>query len=654
MRADLSRDMKTLTLEAPSFPELKSDTAVRAVLGTLGAGTKLEDVRSLATLDEAQRGRLTELRAVLASAEARSARADAEAVRQDARQAEALATELRELGRRVAEPAREKLRQQAERTASAEAAAELAAQEFSNLRIGGVGGEPWRQLWHAARVFAEQGGADFPPPSGEPCPLCVQEMTPDAASRLSHFEAHVRSSVQAEARQAREALESALEPVDARHLDISRRPFIVGLREREPELASALRQYVEAIGAQMETMRADPAGAQVLPVLHEPSDQLQEWGKTRAAHADTLLAADDPHREKELRAELAELDAREKLAARLPDVEQWVGTLVRIAALHRAHSALATNRITIKQRQLSEEIVSGALNAKLGEELRNLDCSHIPVALHPHTQVGETQVALRLTATQGTPKVSEILSEGEQRALSLSFFLAEVAMSEGDGGIIVDDPVSSLDDERRDYIAKRLVAETAHRQVVVFTHDLPFLLDLMDRAEQAGLHPLVQGVWRLGTEVGRVDDHPPFKAMKLKPRIGLLDQEVARWHKQESPRDFDEAWRRVCDFYARLRTTWERGVEERLFKGVVARFQREVKTQALSDIVVTPEMVTLVREGMTRCSMFVHDEPPGANTRLPDRARLAQDLVVHPGNPCPYASRVLPVYVHLNGRAVWL
>ena len=29
-------------------------------------------------------------------------------------------------------------------------------------------------------------------------------------------------------------------------------------------------------------------------------------------------------------------------------------------------------------------------------------------------------------------------------------------------------------------------------------------------------------------------------------------------------------------------------------------------------------------------------------------------LVVHPGNPCPYASRVLPVYVHLNGRAVWL
>jgi hypothetical protein len=140
------------------------------------------------------------------------------------------------------------------------------------------------------------------------------------------------------------------------------------------------------------------------------------------------------------------------------------------------------------------------------------------------------------------------------------------------------------------------------------------------------MEPLVQGVWRLGAEVGRVDNHPPFKAMKLKQRIGVLDQEVAQWNNREAPRDFDDAWRRVCDFYARLRITWERGVEERLFKGVVTRFQREVKTLALDDVRITPEMVSLVKEGMTRCSMFVHDEPPGAATPLPDRARLAQDL----------------------------
>jgi hypothetical protein len=49
------------------------------------------------------------------------------------------------------------------------------------------------------------------------------------------------------------------------------------------------------------------------------------------------------------------------------------------------------------------------------------------VDLHPHTAVGETQVGLRLAGAHGSPQVSDIASEGEQRALSLSFFFAEVA-----------------------------------------------------------------------------------------------------------------------------------------------------------------------------------------------------------------------------------
>lgn len=56
------------------------------------------------------------------------------------------------------------------------------------------------------------------------------------------------------------------------------------------------------------------------------------------------------------------------------------------------------------------------------------------------------------------------------------------------------------------------------------------------------------------------------------------------------------------------------------------RFQREVKTLALDDVVVTPELVAAINQGMTRCSQFVHDEPPGATTSLPGRTELAADL----------------------------
>jgi energy-coupling factor transporter ATP-binding protein EcfA2 len=41
------------------------------------------------------------------------------------------------------------------------------------------------------------------------------------------------------------------------------------------------------------------------------------------------------------------------------------------------------------------------------------------------------------------------------------------------GGIVLDDPVTSQDHQRKTLIAKRLVAEAANRQVVVFTHSRP-------------------------------------------------------------------------------------------------------------------------------------------------------------------------------------
>ena len=68
----------------------------------------------------------------------------------------------------------------------------------------------------------------------------------------------------------------------------------------------------------------------------------------------------------------------------------------------------------------------------------------------------------------------EILSEGEYRCVALAGFMAELATNDSDSGIIFDDPVSSLDHLHREAIAKRLAAEGRSRQMIVFTHDLPF------------------------------------------------------------------------------------------------------------------------------------------------------------------------------------
>ena len=74
-----------------------------------------------------------------------------------------------------------------------------------------------------------------------------------------------------------------------------------------------------------------------------------------------------------------------------------------------------------------------------------------------------------------TKKLDEILSEGEQRAIALGSFLAEMHLANHLGGIVFDDPVSSLDHYRRKDVARRLVDEAKIRQVIILTHDTVFL-----------------------------------------------------------------------------------------------------------------------------------------------------------------------------------
>ena len=81
-------------------------------------------------------------------------------------------------------------------------------------------------------------------------------------------------------------------------------------------------------------------------------------------------------------------------------------------------------------------------------------------------------------------KLEDILSEGEQRAIAIGSFLAR-ALAGHSGEIVFDDPVSSLDHQRKGTIAKRLAEEAKSRQVIVFTHDIVFLSMLGEEAKRA-------------------------------------------------------------------------------------------------------------------------------------------------------------------------
>lgn len=625
MRDDLARERSRLQRQQPPLDAYPPETSVGRFLRVLPPRGIAEGIlRSLANLRDDESSRLIELRHVMAAAQSSTAKADAAAAKREAREADDLVSQVKGLAQRVNQTSLDRLQQAARVHQLARQARDLANEAFQQ-DAPEVGGEPWRLMWDAARRFVQAGEGTWPIEAEDRCPLCQQSVTPEVAQRMAHFERHVTSTLQTTLDAKTFALQEWLESVAPTHADsVQALPLVAALREREPELGSAVDALIVALRADLERATEFPIAASATEVdASQVVNQILAWGASRSAHAETLMAADISDNLPSMRREVSEMEARERLSTELPVFMDWLATTEIISSIDALRTALATNKITAAQRGLIEEGVATALDEALRTELRRLSCN-LPVRMTTQIAKAETSVGLRLLASD-PPRVSEIASEGERRALALCFFLAELAVADDKGGIVLDDPVSSLDDERRSYIAGRLVQEASRRQVVVFTHDLPFVFELRSLAKDHGFEPHVQHIWRQGDDVGRVDQHPPFKTMNLRQRVTRLTEEANKM-RQTRPSDNDEAWRQVEGFYSRVRTTWERAVEERLFGGVVERFERDVRTRQFRYVTVTPERIRTVEGAMTRASRFMHEDAYAAQVPLPSIAELLSDV----------------------------
>jgi hypothetical protein len=177
-----------------------------------------------------------------------------------------------------------------------------------------------------------------------------------------------------------------------------------------------------------------------------------------------------------------------------------------------------------------------------------------------------------------------VVSEGEQRCLSIAAFFAELSTADDPSGIVFDDPVSSLDYRWREGVARRLVQESKNRQVIVFTHDVVFLLLLKQFAEELNLEQFDQHVRHLSRGAGVCAEELPWVALPVKKKIGYLKNE--RQTAEKLFRDGHQATyeKEAKYLHGLLREAWERALEEVLLGGIVERFRPGVQTQHVATI----------------------------------------------------------------------
>lgn len=606
--------------------------AGRALLAIPGT-TKASDIEALASLTQAELDRLALLTKTLAETDPKQ---KAQALRQRAGRLLELKGRIDLAATQIDDAKIATLRDLIDKSKAAKAAAELAASDFKSApgQLTGTGGEEWKALLEAARTFAQTSHPEHALgelPDEAPCPLCQNPLGGEGSTRLARFDAFIQQASESQAKEARTKAEAAYRAVQAAGLNL-----LIGaalaeeLKEIDVHLAeqcSALQASFTARQKQaLEASAGKIAWDQIGPLPDDPRAGLDGHASALVEEAKALEATADEKAKAEMTQEKLELEVRIRLGEVKTAVLDAILKHELTRKLQACINSMDTRAISRKSTELSRTMASQELADALNAELRSLKVHELSIGMKPESPGGKTQFKLTLQLPGGG-KPSEVLSEGEQRAIAIASFLAEIRLGKGRGGIVFDDPVSSLDHRRRWEVAERLSVESMQRQVIVFTHDIYFLAILQQKAEAIGAPLATNYIRRTSQGFGVHSQDLPFDVVGTKARVGQLRQMLVDAQKAKKDGDDDRLRTVTTTAYGKLRLAWERCVEEVLLNGVVQRFGEGVSTQKLKAVLVTDEDYKIVEAGMSKSSKFEHDAAsPVGRLPIPDPDELAADI----------------------------
>lgn len=519
----------------------------------------------------------------------------------------------------------------------------LAAEASKGEPLPGVGtAAAWKTLYQAAREFSigvVYPGKPFPNiDDGARCVLCLQPIGAEAQERFTRFQKFMESTI------ARELAASKFKLVEIRReiveCDVPSAEvygtIVEDAKHFDSNLAADVPAYFSSYAArkaQQLTKIDDLSANLVASGAQEISDLLTVVSLIVLDQADTLKQASKPDEIEKLRQSVAQEAAWRALAQRKADIRARRDGLRLEAKYAAAYTELRPTAITVKGRDIVTAALTPALIASLNEELKTLNWDTNPIQIKAEGREGTTRVQFQLGNAKaiGDAHLTDVLSEGEQRALAIAGFLAEVKAAGHRQPIVFDDPVSSLDHIFTQRVAARLVREALERQVIVFTHNLALLVELNEAAETLALRgslvPVeVITVSRMERPGVAVPGHP-WEGAKTKERANQLVGDLANF-KDLLAGDKTEYNRRAAYLYSRLREAWESLVERDLLGAVIARYRLSVQTQTLWGITIEDKDVFQIEAAMSKASRFMvgHDTSLHISEDRPRPAEVAEDI----------------------------
>jgi hypothetical protein len=511
---------------------------------------------------------------------------------------------------------------------------ELAKQEgiksLEDYDIEGLGSNEWKEFIRASKNYASAiettRDEKIYPSDNDNCLFCLQPLSEKENSLINSYWNLLKSEAEGELNRiilAVRELEIKLKGLLPVKFDETTTLFEY-VNINDAPFASKWKDIVSSSETARQNIIANSANINLdLPMPHF-SVSTNEFdaviAKLKAVIED--LFQKNPLKElEELEKQIQFLTDKSLLSKLLEQVLAFVAAHKWAAKAESSASAFNPRSITIKQGELFSTHITDKYTEIFNKECGNFNAPSVVEISQKNTR-GSTLRKLQVAGMVA----NSVLSEGEQRAISLADFLTEVQMNPSNKGVFFDDPVTSQDHHRREKIAERLVGLAVQKQVIVFTHDIAFFIRLKIAAETTATPYGFTTIRNIGGNPGIISPDLPWIAQPVKQRIGTLRDRLVRLNKIEQSGNEDEYLFAAKSWYGLLREGWERAVEERLFKGVVERFSLGVQTQKLKKVAITDELLDDIENGMTESSSWIHDAAAGLNPTPPDTKKAELDL----------------------------
>lgn len=337
---------------------------------------------------------------------------------------------------------------------------------------------------HEWKLFIQAAHKYHPTADETICPYCRQPLqTQEARALLKAYYLFMNDKTEDELQEAERNLLLKLKKVESTNTYINLSPEIELLIENKTVDKISLKQYVQqgySIINDIKKLLIQVLQNKTLETIDSQVPDFSELivcidEECRKIDMDLEVLSQSPEA-KSKTIELLEkqkliLDEKRAIANQHDMFIAWFRLDETEKKLQNLASEMSTADITRLANSANDELLTEKLKISFAEELKELGKQGLQVELiKAGSTKGKQNTRLIL---KGNKSVTDILSEGEQKAIGLALFLAEIRSSETNNPIILDDPVNSLDHQIAGAFAERLIK--LNNQVILFNHNLLFL-----------------------------------------------------------------------------------------------------------------------------------------------------------------------------------